>query len=88
MVRLPQGSDRARDRSALLRALAGGQVEDPAPEIGAGQDRVGGQDETETDRDDVGQAHQDILRIGRAKNSGLPVETRRTPHSVTALSAI
>ena len=88
VVCLPQRSDRARDRGALLGAVAGGQVEDPGPEIRAGQDRVSGQDETQTDRDEVGQAHQDTLRIGRAKSSGLPVDTRRTPHSVTALSAI
>ena len=74
-----------RECGALLGAVAEGRIEDSGSEIGAGQDGVCGQGEPETDRDEGGEA-----RLGHAHDRawcevGVPVGTRRTPQTVTAL---
>ena len=58
----------------------------PAPKSAPAKTAYAVRTKPEADGDDVRQAHPGHAHGGSRQQSGLPVDTRRTPHTVTALS--
>ncbi len=79
VVRLPHGTDRLVDLMAEVGAtlgVTGGQVPEPAPEVGAAEQGIGDHADEQQDGDQVTQAHR-RLRFVRRRSSIRPASVPR-----------